>query len=74
MPLKEVVRCKDCMNRMYDYGVGFTAEVSIICADSGRQVDEDDGCTFGMVGEDCGCVSRDYEVVLNGHETVNGRW
>ena len=74
MSLKEIIRCKDCANRMYDLGVGFTAEVNIICVDNGRQVDEDDGCTFGIVGEHCGYASRDYDVSLNGHEAVNGRW
>ena len=74
MILKEVVRCKDCINRVYDFGIGFTAKIDMICGDSGRHVDEDDGCTFGIVGESCGYVVRKCEVDLSGHEAVNGEW
>lgn len=74
MSLKKIIRCKDCVNRVYDFGVGFTAQTVLMCGDSGRLVDEDDGCTFGTRGEGGGYVVRKYEVDLKGYEAVNGEW
>ena len=74
MSLKKIVRCKDCANRAYDLGIGFTSKVIMMCTDTGREVNEDDGCTFGFKGDSLGYVSRDCEVSLSGHEAVNGGW
>lgn len=69
--MKDVIRCEDCAYRLYDLGVGFTAVTTMLCGMIGREVDPDDGCTFGIVG-DGGYVVREIDVSIEGREAVNG--
>lgn len=70
MALKRVTRCKDCANRAYDLGVGFTPITTMVCGMMGLEVEEDDGCTFGMKG-DGGYVSREYDIDLSYNMSTN---
>ena len=69
--MKKVIRCRQCANRMYDMGVGFVPHVTMLCGILGCEVEDDDGCTFGVVGEG-GYVSKKYDVDINGYAAVNG--
>ena len=69
--LKSVTRCKDCDNRVYDFGVGFTANTTMFCGVFGCKVTEDDGCTFGELGEG-GYAVKNIDVSIEGREAVNG--
>ena len=69
--MKKVIRCKNCANRLYDLGVGFIPNTRLMCGVLGCEVSEDDGCTFGMVGEG-GYMSKKYDVDIGGYAAVNG--
>ena len=71
MALKKVIRCKDCANRVYDIGVGFTAKTMMLCGFIGCEVDDDDGCTFGDKG-DGRYACREYDVTLDSYAAING--
>lgn len=68
---KKVVRCGECVNRVYDMGIGFVPNVTMMCSVLEQEVDEDDGCTFGMIG-DGGIVSKQYDIDLSNHAAING--
>lgn len=70
--LKRVARCKDCPNRVYDFGVGFVPSTTMLCSQFGIEVEDDDGCTFGSKGGKAGYVTRGYDVSLDGYAAVNG--
>lgn len=69
--MKEVTRCSECVNRVHDLGVGFIPNTRLICSMIGCEVEFDDGCTFGEVG-DGGYATRECEIILDGHAAVNG--
>lgn len=66
-----VVHCKDCAKAMWDFGVGFMAETTLICSERETEVGEHDGCTFGVIGEG-GYVVKDYQIDLCGDAAVGG--
>ena len=70
--MKKVIRCGECANRMYDLGIGFVPHTTMLCGVIGCEVEDDDGCTFGMIGEG-GYVSKKYDVDISGYAAVNGR-
>lgn len=69
--LKKIVRCEDCDNKVYDFGVGFMANTTLFCSMMGCKVEPDDGCTFGIVGEG-GYAVKPMDVRIEGREAVNG--
>ena len=69
--MKKVTRCKDCDNRVIDLGVGFSSTPKLICSQMCIEVEEDDGCTFGLKG-DGGYAVRELDVTIQGREAVNG--
>lgn len=70
--MKKVTRCNKCVNRVYDLGIGFMPNTRLICGMIGCEVEFDDGCTFGEVG-DGAYATKEYEININGYATVNGR-
>lgn len=66
---KSIVRCKDCAKAAYDLGVGFMTETVLVCSEREMPVEEDDGCTFGIIGE-AGYVVKDYQIDLCGDAAV----
>lgn len=70
--MKKVIKCSECANRAYDIGIGFVPYTTMLCSVLGCEVEDDDGCTFGMIGEG-GYVSKKYDVDISGYAAVNGR-
>lgn len=69
----KLVRCKNCQERVMDYGVGFQPHISAICGKFDIDIFPYDGCTFGKKGNSVYIAKRsDNGTYLNGHETVNG--
>lgn len=48
---KDVIRCGNCANRVYDEGVGFVPQTTHICGLFSCEVTLGDGCTFGEPGK-----------------------
>ena len=71
--MKKVVRCGECANRIYDLGIGFVPNITVMCGVMGCNVDDDDGCTFGIKGEGS-YVSKDIMVNIEGYAAVNGQY
>lgn len=53
-------------------GVGFVPHVTMMCGIIGCEVDEDDGCTFGVEGEG-GYTKKEYDVYIDGCAAVGCR-
>lgn len=69
----KLVRCKDCKERVMDYGVGFQPRIHAICGKFDIEIDPYDGCTFGEKGDSLYIAKRiDYGTYLSGHESVFG--
>lgn len=49
--MKRVTRCGKCALRAVYTPCGFTSVPELICTRTGEGVDEEDGCTFGEIGE-----------------------
>lgn len=69
--MKDVIRCGECCNRMYDLGIGFVPRTVMICGVLGCEVENDDGCTFGTKG-DGGYVTKNYDVSIEGYAAISG--
>ena len=69
--MKKVVRCHECANRVYDMGIGFVPHTCLMCGILDCEVEEDDGCTFGVVGAGT-YASKKYDVDIGGYAAVNG--
>jgi len=69
--LKSIIRCKECANRVYDLGVGFVPNITVVCGMIGCEVSQDDGCTFGNKG-DGSYTSKEIPVSIEGYAAVNG--
>ena len=69
--MSEVVRCSKCGNRVVAYPVGFESKCRLHCSRFYMEVDDNDGCTFGHVGE---ATTGTYapEVVITGQSATNG--
>lgn len=73
---KPVVRCRECGYRALLQEAGFTGQVKRFCLkfgskDSPMEVEPDDGCTFGELGEPT-YIRLDYDVQLGSDAAVNG--
>lgn len=67
------IRCKDCEERVMDYGVGFQPRIHAICGKFDIEIYPYDGCTFGSKGKSQYVAKRaDNGTYLNGHESVMG--
>ena len=69
--MKEVTRCCECVNRLYDLGICFVPQTTMLCSVLQCEVSDDDGCTFGAKGEG-GYVTKPYDVTIEGYAAING--
>lgn len=70
---KKTIRCKKCENRVVIFETGFTGYTTLVCSASGREVDSDDGCTFGIEGPSkFKCMQTHYTIDLGSDAIVRG--
>lgn len=69
--LKNVTRCYECSNRVYDFGVGFVPATTMMCGMIGIEVSPSDGCTFGEKG-DGGYAVKECDIIIDSRAAVNG--
>ena len=60
---KDVIRCEDCALCAAYLPAGFVSQEEYYCSNFQCEVTPDDGCTFGLEGENKRAVC-DYEIVL----------
>ena len=73
---KPVVHCRECGYRALLQEVGFTGQVKRFCLrfgskDDPLEVEPNDGCTFGELGEPS-YIRSNYDVQLGGDAAING--
>ena len=49
--MRRIVRCSRCSTAAWLLPCGFTSVPRLVCTESGRPVEPDDGCTFGAPGD-----------------------
>lgn len=65
---KTVTRCAKCQNCAICRSAGFTASEYLVCTRTNDEVDEDDGCTFGLRGNPRqGIVPYDIDISSSYH-------
>ena len=68
---KRVVRCSVCSQCAEHLPLGFTSVPRLCCVQFGIDVEYDDGCTFGELGEHCTATDAP-EVMLMGEHAAHG--
>lgn len=72
--MKELVSCRECALCAKDCGVGFVPTIRYICSRDDEEVDADDACTRGSLGEPMFLKRDAGNVDLGGDAAVGGSW
>ena len=70
--MRPIFKCSKCEKACVDIGVGFCSVQTLYCTYFGFEVDEDDGCTFGIRGKPKYKAVHPASVNIENHAIVYG--
>lgn len=69
--MKQMVPCIRCSLCAKDYGIGFVPSVRYLCSRDDEEVDVEDGCTRGCIGEPMFLKRDDFDIDLGDDAAVS---